>query len=166
ARALPVVRHYRNGWHATATVGVLGATAAAGRLLGLDERQLRNALGIAASMASGSRQNFGTMTKPLHAGLAARDAVLAAELASNGFTADPDQLEAPQGFFAMYGSSPEPSEVALALANPYTLLRTGVSVKKYPCCFETHRMADAALSLDVPAEKVRAVTVTVQPRGQ
>src|SRR5205823_3526407 len=102
----------------------------------------------------------------LHAGLAARDAVVAAQLAANGFTADPDQLESPQGFFAMYGSSPEPSEVALALANPYTLLRTGVSVKKYPCCFETHRMADAALSLDVPAEKVRAVTVTVQPRGQ
>jgi 2-methylcitrate dehydratase PrpD len=71
---LPVQPHYRAGWHATATVGGLAAAAAAGRLLRLDETSMRNGLGIAASMASGSRQNFGTMTKPLHAGLAARDA--------------------------------------------------------------------------------------------
>src|SRR5216684_4730391 len=67
ARGLPVQPHYRKGWHATATVGVVAAAAGAGRLLRLDETSMRNALGTAASMASGSRQNFGTMTKPLHA---------------------------------------------------------------------------------------------------
>src|SRR5262249_51171286 len=103
AHGLPVNAHYRNGWHSTATVGVLAAAAGVGRLLGLDLERLRNALGIAASMAGGSRQNFGTMTKPLHAGLAARDAVLAAELAANGFTADPQQLEGPVGYFRQYG---------------------------------------------------------------
>src|SRR5438477_1057397 len=76
ASALPVAPHYTRGWHATATIGTLGGATAAGRLLHLDEARMRNTLGIAASMASGSRHNFGTMTKPLPAGLAARDAVL------------------------------------------------------------------------------------------
>jgi len=97
ARGLPVERHYRQGWHATATIGVIAAACAAGRLLRLDEVRMRHALGIASSMASGSRQNFGTMTKPLHAGMAARDAVIAAQLAATGFTADPEQLEGPLG---------------------------------------------------------------------
>src|SRR5579871_6327219 len=80
ARGLPVDAHYSRGWHATATVGTLGGVAAAGHLLGLDQLTIQQALGIAASMTGGSRQNFGTMTKPLHAGLASRDAVLATEL--------------------------------------------------------------------------------------
>src|SRR5207248_225473 len=67
AGALPVEKHYARGWHATATVGILGAAAGAGHLLRLSTEQMQNALGIAATMASGSRQNFGTMTKPLHA---------------------------------------------------------------------------------------------------
>ena len=166
ARGLPAEPHYRAGWHATSTIGVLAATAAGGRLLRLDPDRMRNALGIAASMASGSRQNFGTMTKPLHAGLAARDAVIAAQLAGNGFTADPDQLEAPQGYFAMYGHEPQPAAVVAALQQPSVLLDKGLSVKKYPCCYETHRMADAALSVKVSAENVRSVKVTVQPQGQ
>jgi 2-methylcitrate dehydratase PrpD len=170
ARALPVERHYTTGWHATATVGILGATAGAARLLGLDLDRTRHALGIAASMASGSRQNFGTMTKPLHAGLAARDAVLAAELAANGFTADPDQLDGPLGYFRLFGdASTRPEAVAEALREPSVLLSKGLNVKKYPCCYQTHRIADAMLALreqSLDAEQVRAVAVTVQPGGQ
>ena len=168
ARGLPVQPHYRKGWHATATVGVVAAAAGAGRLLRLDETSMRNALGTAASMASGSRQNFGTMTKPLHAGLAARDAVIAAQLAANGFTADPEQLEGPLGFFNQYGSNSELSIVESSLARPEVLLTQGVSVKKYPCCYGTHRTADATLALHargVRAMSTRSVRVTVEPGG-
>jgi 2-methylcitrate dehydratase PrpD len=168
AAGLPVGAHYRRGWHATATVGILGAVAGAGRLLGLDRTRLLNALGIAASMASGSRQNFGTMTKPLHAGLAARDAVLATQLAANGFTADEHQLDGPLGYFAMYGVNPDTSAVFAALEQPHVLLDRGLNVKKYPCCYGTHRMADAALTLrarGLAAEAVRAIDVRVEPDG-
>jgi 2-methylcitrate dehydratase PrpD len=168
ARGLPVQPHYLQGWHATATVGVLAAAAAAARLLRLDEARTCHALGIAASMASGSRQNFGTMTKPLHAGLAARDAVIAAQLAANGFTADPEQLEGSLGFFKQYGSNPDLAIVASSLARPDVLLTQGVSVKKYPCCYGTHRTADATLAVHargVRAADVRSVRVTVEPGG-
>jgi 2-methylcitrate dehydratase PrpD len=168
ARGLDVEPHYRRGWHATATVGILGAVAGAGRLLRLDRTQIQHALGIAASMASGSRQNFGTMTKPLHAGLVARDAVLAVELASAGFTADPHELEGPLGYFNMYGVTPNPSSVPAALEQPRVLLERGLNIKKYPCCYGTHRMADAALSLragGLRPDAVESIKVTVEPDG-
>src|SRR5579864_8276200 len=168
ARGLNVEAHYRHGWHATATVGVLGAVAGGGRLLRLTQEQIQNALGIAATMASGSRQNFGTMTKPLHAGLAARDAVLALELAANGFTADPHQLEAPMGYFKMYGVDADPAQVAAALEHGSVLVERGLNVKKYPCCYGTHRMADAALALrsrGLRAGDVRSISISVEPDG-
>jgi len=168
AGALPVDRHYAQGWHATATVGILGATAGAGHLLGLSTEQLQNALGMAASMAGGSRQNFGTMTKPLHAGLAARDAVVVVELAANGFTADPHQLDGPVGYFRQYGVNPRPTFVLDALEQSTVLLRHGLNVKKYPCCYGTHRMADAALALGargLRASEVAAIRVAVEPAG-
>jgi 2-methylcitrate dehydratase PrpD len=146
----------------------LAAAAGAGRLLGLDNTRMRNALGIAASMASGSRQNFGTMTKPLHAGLAARDAVIAAELAANGFTADQEQLEGPLGFFNMYGREPDLDLVKRSLERADVLLTQGVSVKKYPCCYGTHRTADATLAMyarGIRAADVRSVRVAVEPGG-
>jgi 2-methylcitrate dehydratase PrpD len=132
---------------------------------------MRNALAIAASMASGSRQNFGTMTKPLHAGLAARDAVLAAQLAANGFSADQGQLEGPVGFLRMYGVDPSSEAVISALDGPRVLAQHGLSVKKYPCCYNTHRLADAALALhargvDASRVQVEAVAATVEPEGQ
>jgi len=168
ARGLPVDPHYSAGWHATATVGILGATAGACRLVNLDTFITRNALGIAASMAGGSRQNFGTMTKPLHAGLVARDAVLAAQLAANGFTADEHQLEGPLGYFALYGVNPDLTAVMDSLKAPPVLLDQGLDVKKYPCCYMTHRMADAALTLHsrgIDVDEVRAVKVNMEPGG-
>ncbi len=80
--------HYEKGWHSTSTLGTLGASAASSKLLKLDPEKTKMAFGIAASMASGLRGNFGTMTKPFHAGHAARNGVESAELASLGFTAD------------------------------------------------------------------------------
>jgi 2-methylcitrate dehydratase PrpD len=168
AAGLPVAPHYSRGWHATSTVGVLGAAAGAGRLLHLDEMAMGHALGIAASLASGSRQNFGTMTKPLHAGHAARDAVLAAQLAARGFTADEHQLEGPMGYFQLYGVDPDPTAVGEMLRHPDALLTGGLNVKKYPCCYFTHRMADAAVAIHrrgLRASEVRSVAVSMEPDG-
>jgi 2-methylcitrate dehydratase PrpD len=90
--------HYQRGWHSTGTLGHFGAATAAGALLGLGAEPLTMALGIAATQASGLKQMFGTMAKPLHAGQAARDGVMAALLAERGFTSNPRALEGRAGF--------------------------------------------------------------------
>src|SRR5262249_10599485 len=101
-------RHYQSGFHSTATMGGLGAAMAVGKILGLKEEALARTLGIAASMASGLRENFGTMTKPLHAGRAAENGVTAPLLAQAGFTAATNILEARRGFcHAMAGGYDE-----------------------------------------------------------
>src|SRR5262245_56321205 len=109
-------RLYEAGWHVTRTLGVLGVTAACCRLLKLGPQPFRAALGIAASMASGLRQNFGTMTMALHAGLTARDAVQAALLAEKGFMSDAEALDGKYGFFNLFaGAQPE----ALPFGRPF-----------------------------------------------
>ena len=90
--------HYQKGFHVTGTVGSFSATAAAGRMLGLSDKQLAVAFGIAATQAAGLKSNFGTMCKPLHAGTASEHGLRAARLAAKGFTARSDSLECDQGF--------------------------------------------------------------------
>ena len=138
-------RHYQEGFHSTATVGALGATATAAKLAGLDRDQLEMALGIAASLASGIRLGFGTMTKPLHAGRAAENGILAVDLAARGFTSGRDALEAPWGFFRVFGGGFDPER--LNLGDPYTLLDPGVSVKLFPCGSLSHPSLAALLDL-------------------
>jgi 2-methylcitrate dehydratase PrpD len=169
AEGFALREHYGRGWHSTATLGVVAGAAAVSRLLGSDVEQTRCALGLAATMAGGSRQNFGTMTKPLHAGLAARDAVLAASLAANGFTADPQQLESPLGYFALYGDRTRLGAVLAALEQPWALRRHGINVKKYPACYNTQRTADATLRLvereQLDPAEVRRIRITLEPGG-
>ncbi|MBI2914175.1 MAG: MmgE/PrpD family protein [Chloroflexi bacterium] len=157
--------HYALGWHATSTFGSVGAAAACARLLKLDAERTQAALGIAASLASGLRQNFGTMTKPLHAGWAARNGVLAASLAGRGFTADAQALDGPNGFLraASGGANIDPAKAAEGLGDPWEIVSPGIGVKLYPCCYATHRALDAALELQEmrrldpsTIEKVRA----------
>lgn len=158
--------HYRAGWHATSTLGTLGAAAAAGRLLGLDPERMAAALGIAISEASGSRQNFGTMVKPLHAGHAACCGLQAARLARSGMTASPIAIEGPIGFLALFSAGGQPGAPA-HLGEPWDLEAAGLSVKKYPCCFAIHRAADgllAARARGLGPEQVEEISVTV-PRG-
>lgn len=162
--------HYHHGWHATATLGVLGAAAGVARLLGLDETQARSALGIAASHAAGLRQNFGTMTKPLHAGLAARAGVFAAQLAARGFTADESVIEAPIGYGHIFAAPGQPRYEGFveSLGQPWDLIDPGINVKAYPCCAATHRALDALFDLladqPVAAEDVARVICRV-PHG-
>jgi 2-methylcitrate dehydratase PrpD len=141
--------HYEKGWHATSTLGVLGAAAAGAKLLGLSTEKTRMALGIAASQASGVRLNFGSMTKPFHAGNAARGGVMAAMLAGRGFTADREVLEKPLGFchvFAESGAS-SPEKAVENLGDPFEVVSPGVGLKPYPSCRCTHSALDAMIKL-------------------
>ena len=141
-------RHYQRGWHCTATLGTIGAAAAASRLLGLDAAATRHALAIAASEASGLKENFGTMVKPLHAGLAARNGIVAALLAQAGMTASDAAIDGPQGFLAaMDSEQPSLAPFAADLGARWEIVDTGITVKLYPSCAGTHPTLDALLDL-------------------
>jgi len=141
-------RHYQRGWHCTSTIGTIGAAAAACRLRGLSATAANHALAIAASEASGLKENFGSMVKPLHAGLAARNGILAAELARGGMTASRSALDGPQGFLASFDSaSTTLDEVVGSLGSQWEVLDTGITVKLYPSCAATHPSLDAILEL-------------------
>lgn len=141
-------RHYERGWHCTSTLGTVGSAAAVSRLTGLDPARAAHALAIAASAASGLKENFGTMVKPLHVGLAARDGVLAAMLAERGLTASARALDGPQGFLHAMDSGRDdlPAESA-DLGTRWEILDTGITVKLYPSCAATHPALDALLDL-------------------
>lgn len=140
-------QHYMKGFHSSGTIGTLGAAAASARLLGLGPQEIRHVIGIAASMASGIRTNFGTMTKPLHVGRAAQNGVTAALLAKRGFNANEDALDGPWGFFQVLGGGFDPEKIVGQLGKPYTIIYPGVSIKPYPCGVLTHPSMDTALSL-------------------
>ena len=159
-------RHYQRGWHCTSTLGTIGAAASASRLLGLDAAAAGHALAIAASAASGLKENFGTMVKPLHAGMAARNGVVAALLARAGMTASGAAIDGPQGFLAAMDSE-QPSLEALAadLGARWEILDTGITVKLYPSCAGTHPTLDALLDLrrcdGFTADEVQAIEIGV-----
>jgi 2-methylcitrate dehydratase PrpD len=173
ARAVNLA-HYVAGWHATATLGTLGATGAVARLLHLTPVVTAHALGIAASLTGGLRENFGTDTKPLHAGLAAERGVQAALLAQAGLTASATALSGRYGFCAVLGGGEEPRLEELdpdrfgrpwEISEPY-----GLAIKQFPSCGATHPAIEAAIeaaggTLD-PGEvaKIRVGTTELAPR--
>lgn len=159
-------RHYTQGWHCTSTLGTIGAAAAAARLLGLSREQVANCLAIAASEASGLKENFGTDTKPLHAGLAARNGVVAALLARSGIHASSRAIEGPQGFLKAMGSErAELGEELRTLGERWETIETGVTVKLYPSCAGTHPAIDAVLDLrrehGFTADDVESISIGV-----
>ena len=138
----------KEGWHSAGTLGALGAAVACAKLLGLEVEAVRTTLGIAASMASGFIWNYGTMTKPLHAGLAARNGVLAAKLASKGFTANRSILEGARGFHESYSrGSPYDLAVIESLGKSFELVEREIGFKAYPCGGLTHSAVDAVLEM-------------------
>ena len=140
--------HYQRGFHATGTLALFSGLAALAKLHRLDAATIRQAMGIAGSMASGLRRNFGTMTKPLHSGLAARSALTAVRLAMAGFTAADDIMEAEAGFYSTYGTADSDPEItANGLGKPFVIISPGIAVKKFPCCYATHRAIDGVLTL-------------------
>ena len=132
--------HYDRGYHSTATVGSFGAAVGAGLLLGLDEQQMRVALGLAGTQAAGLKSMFGTMAKPLHAGRAAANGVSAARLARSGFTANPDVIEVEQGFAATE-SAYDPTSVK---SPSFVTGRVRQTLFKYhAACYLTHSSIEA-----------------------
>ena len=158
-------RHYQDGFHSTATVGAIAAGAGAARLLGFNHEQTRRTLGIAASQAAGLRENFGTMTKPFHAGRACESGVIAAELARLGFTATPVILEAGRGFFKAAGGGYDPQAIDGKLGNPWTFAFPGVSIKPHPSGSLTHPgmglMLDLILEHNIKPVEIKQVSVGV-----
>ena len=142
------IGHYDRGFHGTGTLGIFSAIGALAKLHRLDVGTTRTAFGIASSMASGVRRNFGTMTKPLHTGWAARSALTAIELARCGFTAAPDALEAKSGFFAAYGvDASDPEAARASLGRPWTIVDPGIGLKKWPCYNGSQRGMHGVLQL-------------------
>ena len=154
-------KHYVQGFHSTGTFGVFAAAAGAAKLYKLTPQQTRFALGIAASKSAGIRVNFGTMTKPYHAGAAAENGVVAAKLAALGYESDPNALDGQWGYFQVTGGGVDAMRIVGRLGNPYTLIWPGVSVKPYPCGSLNHPSMDTLLDLinehDIRPEQVEEI---------
>jgi len=136
------------GFHSTPVFGTLGAVVAAARLLRLSSEQTITALGIAGSMPSGVLQNFGTHTKPLHAGMTGRNGVMAALLAKAGWTACDNIIESKVGWAAAYlgAGNYDPEIMVKELGSAWTIQDT-IVIKKYPCCGTNHSALDSLLAL-------------------
>jgi 2-methylcitrate dehydratase PrpD len=139
--------HHRKGWHPTAIFGVVAAAAAAAVLHRLPAERAATALAIAASQAGGLASNFGTMTKPYHAGLAARNGLSAARLAAAGMTAGHDTLESEQGFLNAFSPSSADRDSPAKVGKEWYLPWQSLCVKKYPSCYFTHRSFDTAIRM-------------------
>jgi len=161
--------HHLKGWHPTAVFGTVAAAGAIAHLRALDFNVCRNAISLSASLAAGLVANFGTMTKPLHAGRAANFGVEAVHLAARGLTAAPDAIEHHAGFLAAISPNgrADLERPAENLGTRLRILESGLSVKKYPLCYATHRIIDAVIDLanreDLRAEAVASVHATIGP---
>jgi len=163
-------QHHEKGWHPTGIFGPIAAAAACASLRGLDPAKAAHAIAIGASESAGLVANFGTMTKPFHAGRAAHAGVIAARLAAAGFTASPDALEHPQGFLAAASPKGNADRTSPTRAGrDWQILTQGLSVKKYPLCYCTHRALDGVLDLlreqKVPPQDVESVVVSTSRRN-
>ena len=142
--------HHEKGWHPTGVFGAIGAAAACARLRGLDAERAAHAIALGASNSAGLGSNFGTMTKPFHAGRAAQAGVMSARLAEAGMTASLDAIEHPRGF--LYAVSPHGRVTGLdapteGFGQHWRILEHRLSIKKFPICYCGHRATDAMLAL-------------------
>jgi 2-methylcitrate dehydratase PrpD len=164
--------HYERGWHSTATLGTLGAAAACARLMRLDADQCMAALSISTSMAAGFKSQFGTMAKPLHAGIAAKNGILAARLGRSGITASSNTLDGPISLLTlMSGASAQGFERALAeLGAPLAIEAFGLVTKRFPTCSYTHRAIAGLLQLrrehGINAAQVSHIAVEITHRNK
>lgn len=163
--------HYHRGWHSTATLGALGAAAAGARLLKLDGKEAGHAIGLASSMAAGFKAQFGTMAKPLHAGLAAKAGVVSASLAAEGMTGSPRVLDGEWSLLSlMAGTEAAGFDGPLrSLGAPLAIESYGLVVKPYPCCGYIHGTLDGLLELrragSLSAGDIAGVTARIPGRN-
>lgn len=153
--------HYQTGFHQTATAGAFGATLASARLLELDEIQMQSALGLVSTRASGLKSQFGTMGKPLNAGLAASNGVEAALLAAKGFDSNPAALDGEQGFCATHHGA---GDLAAFDGLGRDWLFTSVQHKFHACCHGLHAALEALARFDGAPESIARITIATHPR--
>ncbi len=157
---------HQKGWHPTGLYGAVGAAAACAKLRKLDAGKSAIAIALGASQAAGLMSNFGTMTKPFHAGKSAHAGIMAARLAENGFTANTDALEHPQGFLHAISPTGTEDRTSPSMAGvEWAILKQGLGIKKYPTCYCTHRAIDGMLDLvassPIEADQVEKITVNI-----
>jgi 2-methylcitrate dehydratase PrpD len=157
--------HYDAGWHITGTTGALASAAVSIRLLGLEGATATHCLSIAATQAAGHREQFGTMTKPFHAGRAAQAGVWAGLLAAGGFTGAPDPLQGRRGMFAVMSSATSPADLVEGLGQKWQIFDNGV--KPYACGVVIHPAIDAVRDLaarrGLSADRIGKITLRVHP---
>jgi 2-methylcitrate dehydratase PrpD len=161
---------YRHGWHPTATIGIFAAVAGAGLLLRVTVDELANALGIAVSMASSVKSNFGSMTKPLGVGQLSKNGMLAIQLSRRGFTANTDAFEHHHGYFNVFNNGKQNYDPDLALtkwADPWAITDKGASQKRFPCCYACLAPVDGMLKIredhHLDHRQIKAITCQVHP---
>ena len=153
--------HYERGWHITSTCGVFGATAAAAKLLRLDQRQMASALGIAATQASGLVEVLGSMARVLNAGFAARNALAAARLAAGGFEGPRTPIEGLRGFVNVFGGSADLSQLTQQLGEQWQMRQ--VAYKPYPSGVVLHALIDACLEHREKLRIAQSIQVHLSP---
>lgn len=157
--------YHRKGWHPTSVLGTIAAAAAGAVLHRLPAERAATALAIAASHAGGLASNFGTMTKPYHAGLAARAGLISARLARAGMTAGADTLENAQGFLHAFSPGESDRTSPARVGVDWAVIRQRHCIKKYPTCYFMHRSFDAARRLlagrDLRAADIAEIVVTM-----
>ncbi|MBO9513273.1 MAG: MmgE/PrpD family protein [Variovorax sp.] len=156
---------HSKGWHPTSVLGTVAVAAAVAHLQGLGAEAASHALGIAASQSCGLMGNFGSMTKPLHAGWAASHGIEAAELAGLGVTASANVLESATGLLAALSPQGKADRGPWDGPADLRIRQSGLSIKKYPVCYAAHRVIDGVLDLKrrhgFRADQVRAFVPTL-----
>ena len=153
--------HYERGWHITSTCGIFGATAAAGKILKLNERQFRDALGIAATQSAGLVEVLGSMARVLNAGFAARNGLAAARLAAQGLQGPARPLEGLRGFVNVFGGSKDYAQLTGRLGEHWEMTR--VAYKPYPCGVVLHALVDACLERRDTLRQNETIVVALHP---
>lgn len=168
SRSMPMM--HLKGWHPTGIIGIIAATVTAAKLLKLDKDQIINSIGIACSSASGLVQNFGSMTKPLHAGNAVYNGLKAALLAKSGFTSNSNALDGELGFIQTYYQ--DKSKVNEFLHNyntEFVIANPGINIKRHASCSLTHRSIDGVIKIvtenNIKKEDIKSIECYSSPRA-
>ena len=161
-------QYHLKGWHPTGVLGAVAAAAAVAYLHRLSVEETRQALAIAASLSSGLVANFGTMTKPFHAGRAASHGIEAVRLSQLGMTSAPDVFEHPAGFLNAISLAGRVDRTRPAeIGQKVRILDSGVSIKRYPVCYSGHRSIDGVLEIaereNLQAEQIKSIHLTIGP---
>jgi len=155
------------GWHCCSTLGTFGAAATACKICGLNREDTATAFGIAGALASGVKENFGTMTKPLQVGKAASNGITSALLVKKGFTASPQILEGKHGFCSVFAPTYELDKMVESYGRPFDLVSGGAIFKKWAACYAFHPCIEAIILLseenNILPEDVSKIEIAATP---